>query len=315
MEIKKKYKMKLRDKFIELLNKLPHIRFLHKELMHFKKNAYFPPGHYYSVIIDVEAIKKREKEIWKNENVDAIEGIDLHSENQLKLVKEFETYYSELPFKEQKTANLRYYLDNLFYPHTDGIIFYSIIRHFKPKQIIEIGSGYSSALILDTNNLFFDNAIKLTFIDPYPERLYSLISDNDKKATTIIESDVQLISLEVFEKLNAGDILFVDSTHVAKTGSDVNYILFEILPRLKSGVLIHFHDIFFPFEYPRDWVFKGKNWNEDYFLKAFLMYNHNFEIKFFSNYLHMLHKDAFKNMPLCYNGYNNYGGSLWIEKK
>jgi predicted O-methyltransferase YrrM len=187
-----------------------------------------------------------------------------------------------------------------------------MIRHFKPKQIIEIGSGFSSALTLDTNSSFFNNEIKLTFIEPYPERLYSLISDSDKKSTTIIESDVQLISLEVFEKLNSGDILFVDSTHVAKTGSDVNYILFEILPRLKSGVLIHFHDIFFPFEYPKEWVFKGMNWNEDYFLKAFLMYNNNFEIKFFSNYLHLHHKQAFDSMPLCYK---NSGGSLWIEKK
>lgn len=304
--------MKLRNKIAILLNKLPYVRALYKENLTLKKNAYFPSGHYYSVVIDVEAIKKREKEIWKNENVDAIEGINLYTENQLQLAKDFTTYYNEMPFKEEKTTDLRYNFDNSFYSYTDGIVLYSMLRHFKPKQIIEIGSGYSSALALDTNSLFFNNEIKLTFIEPYPERLYSLISDNDKKSTTIIESDVQLISLEIFEKLNAGDVLFVDSTHVAKTGSDVNYILFEILPRLKSGVLIHFHDIFFPFEYPRNWVFKGMNWNEDYFLKAFLMYNNSFEIKFFSNYLHLHHRQAFENMPLCYK---NSGGSLWIEKK
>src|SRR5205814_62343 len=118
--------------------------------------------------------------------------------------------------------------------------------------------------------------------------------------------------LETFEKLNSGDILFVDSTHVVKTGNDVNYILFEIIPRLKSGVLIHFHDIFYPFEYPKDWVFMGRNWNEDYFLKAFLMYNNEFEIILFSDYLHKHHKEIFKEMPLCYK---NSGGNLWIRKK
>src|SRR5690606_8620162 len=115
------------------------------------------------------------------------------------------------------------------------------------------------------------------------------------------------VPLAVFEELNAGDMLFIDSTHVAKTGSDVNYILFEILPRLKSGVLIHFHDIFYPFEYPRDWVFNGRNWNEVYFLKAFLMYNTTFEIKLFSHYLHKHHPNVFEAMPLCYR---NHGGNL-----
>ncbi len=92
----------------------------------------------------------------------------------------------------------------------------------------------------------------------------------------------------------------------------MNYILFEILPRLKSGVLIHFHDIFYPFEYPRDWVFMGRNWNENYFLKAFLMYNNQFEIKLFSHYLHQHHSTVFKEMPLVYR---NGGGNLWIEKE
>jgi predicted O-methyltransferase YrrM len=304
--------MKIKNIILNLLNSLPYIKSIYKENLTFKRNACYPPGHFYSSIIDVEAIKKRENEIWKNETVDDVAGINLNTENQLKLAKDLAEYYNELPFKGEKTSNLRYYFNNSYYSYTDGIVFYSMIRHFKPKQIIEIGSGFSSALTLDTNNLFFNSQIKLTFIDPYPERLYSLISDNDKKSTTIIEKDVQLISLEIFEKLEAGDILFIDSTHVAKTGSDVNYILFEILPRLKAGVLIHFHDIFFPFEYPREWVFKGKNWNEDYFLKAFLMYNNSFEIKLFSNYLHQLHKEAFENMPLCYN---NHGGNLWIQKK
>ncbi len=304
--------MTFKNKLKRIINKLPYIKTLSQENQQFKKNACFPAGHYYSTIISVEDVKKREASIWENEAVDGIMGINLRTENQIELVKCFDTYYNEIPFSDKKNDNCRYYFDNGFYSYTDAIFLYSVIRHYKPKQIIEVGSGFSSSIMLDTNEIFFDNQINLTFIEPYTERLNSLLKDKDKTSTTIIQSDVQLVSVAVFEKLNAGDILFIDSTHVVKTGSDVNYIIFEILPRLKSGVLIHFHDIFYPFEYPKQWVFEGKNWNEDYFLKSFLMYNNEFEIKLFSDYLHKHHNAVFDTMPLCFK---NSGGNLWLEKK
>jgi len=89
-------------------------------------------------------------------------------------------------------------------------------------------------------------------------------------------------------------------------------VLNQILPRLKEGVLIHFHDVLYPFEYPKEWVFQGRNWNEDYILRAFLLYNSKFEILLFSDYIHKHHKEAFVDMPLTYK---NSGGNLWIEKK
>jgi hypothetical protein len=166
--------------------------------------------------------------------------------------------------------------------------------------------------MLDTNERFLQHSLELTFIEPYAGRLLSLLTDIDKQRTTIIEAFVQAVPLTTYDQLEAGDILFVDSTHVVKTGSDVNHILFEILPRLKPGVFIHFHDIFYPFEYPKEWVFGGFNWNEDYFLKAFLLYNNAFDIVLFSEYLHKHHPDAFLNMPLAYK---NHGGNLWLQKK
>ena len=140
--------------------------------------------------------------------------------------------------------------------------------------------------------------------------LYSMIRHFEPKK--IIERHVQQVPLDTFEKLQAKDILFIDSTHVSKTGSDVNHILFEILPRLKRGVLIHFHDIFYPFEYPKDWVFRGFNWNENYILKAFLMYNDLYEIKLFPDYLQKHHNDCFKDLTLAFK---KTGQNLWIEKK
>ena len=228
------------------------------------------------------------------------------------MVQKFYKYYDEIPFSDEKVKNTRYFFKNNWYSYTDAIFLYSIIRHYKPKQIIEVGSGFSSAVMLDTNERFFDNQINLTFIDPNTERLNSLLKESDKTSTSIIQKEVQSVPLKVFEKLNEGDVLFIDSSHVAKTGSDVNYIIFEILPRLKKGVLIHFHDISYPFEYPKKWVFGGMNWNETYFLRSFLMHNSSFDIKLFSHYLHKKHESLFEKMPLCYN---DKGCNIWLEKK
>ena len=300
--------MKISTPIKKMLYKLPYINSLYKQSL----NSAFPNGHFYSPIVSIDEIKKRELDIWKNVGVDGIDGINLRTNEQKIIVQKFEKYYSEMPFKSNKQPSLRYYFDNEFYSYTDGILLYSMIREFRPKRIIEVGSGFSSAVMLDTNELFFNHQINLTFIDPYADRLFSLMNEKDKETINVIQSDVQLLSLDVFSTLEAGDILFIDSTHITKTGSDVNYILFEILPNLKRGVIVHFHDIFYPFEYPKDWVFRGFNWNEDYILKAFLMYNETFEILLFSEYLHLHHTESFKNLPLCYK---NYGGNLWIQKR
>ncbi len=304
-----KVKKRVKNLFKSVLNQLPYIKTLYKISL----NSRFPAGHYYSTVVSIDDIKKREPEIWKNVNKDGIPGIDLKTGKQIKLLNSFTRYYSELPFTREKQPNLRYRFENDYYSYSDGIVLYSMIRHFKPKRIIEIGSGFSSANMLDTNEFFFDNKIDITFIEPYPEeRLIPIMTEIDKKQTSVIKSDVQLISLEVFKNLQAGDILFVDSTHTVKTGSDVNYILFEILPALQSGVLIHFHDIYYPFEYPKDWVFRGFGWNEAYFLKAFLMNNNKFDIRFYTDYLHLHHQASFSEMPLAVK---DSGSSLWIEKK
>lgn len=294
-----------------ILHKVPYVKGLHEQTANTNKNSFYPAGHYYSPIVSVDDIRQREKEIWKGAGTDGIPGIDLHSAEQTALARQFAQYYAELPFAKEKTGNLRYWYENNFYSYTDGIVLYSFIRHFHPKRIIEVGSGYSSAVMMDVNELFFQNRIGLHFIEPYPERLYSLMSEADKRQATVLEKPVQEIDPGFFAQLEKGDILFIDSSHVSKCGSDVNYILFEVLPALKSGVLIHFHDIFYPFEYPKDWVFRGWNWNEDYLLKAFLMYNDRFTIRMFANYLHVHHPDAFAGMPLTYL---NTGGNFWIEK-
>lgn len=276
-------------------------------------NVYVPPGHYYSPIVDKNSIIHRKDELFDIKNK-YINGIDLQEDKQISLLNQLKDLYLTIPFQENKSEKFRYYYENAFYCHSDGIFLHSMMRHFKPKRIIEVGSGFSSALMLDTNELFCENDIDLTFIEPYPDRLNSLLLPKDKERTKVIVKDLQDVPLTIFSALQENDILFIDSTHVSKTGSDVNHIIFNILPSLNKGVLIHFHDIFYPFEYPESWVlgWTGFGWNENYILKSFLMYNDKFEIVIFNTFLEAFHKPWFKeNMPICLK---NEGGSIWIRK-
>jgi len=273
--------------------------------------TYVPTGHFYSPYPDIDHIRKNEKRIFKSMPL-TIPGVELNTKKQLKVFEEFAKYYVDMPFKPKKQKGLRYWFDNEAYQYSDAICLYSMIRYLNPKKIIEVGSGYSSCAILDTNELFFNGSIDCTFIDPYPDLLLSLIKEEDKKRITLIPKNLQDVDLAVFESLSSGDILFIDSTHVSKVDSDVNYIFFEILPHLASGVHIHFHDVWYPFEYWPDFIYKGLSWNEAYFVRAFLQYNNAFEIVFFNEYLEKLYPKKFKDkMPLCMK---NTGGSIWIKK-
>ena len=295
----------------------------HYEILNRDSGAHYP-GHFYSPINNYEFVKNRKDDIWKTE---LIKDIKLNDTDQLDLLKSFTKYHHELPFKSNKQSNLRYYFENDYFEHADGTILYSMIRTMKPKRIIEIGSGFSSALMMDVNNLFFENKIKLTFIEPYPERLYSLMKDKDTIKNEILTEIVQDVNLEKFKELEPNDILFIDSSHVVKAGNDVQHILFEILPILKSGVYIHFHDVFYPFQYPKKWILDNRwNWNEDYFLRAFLMYNNQFEIVLFPTYLYKYHTERFNSLldiPVPNNNNNidepyqyqkGVGASIWLKK-
>jgi predicted O-methyltransferase YrrM len=305
----------------KVINKLPYIRSLVAELENTKgelellkvQQPIHPIGHFYSPIVSKEEVEYYANKLFSNHK-DEIEGISLNKLQQVELLEQLTSYYSELPFKDVISKGLRYYYKNDYYCHSDAIFLYSMIRHFKPKSIIEVGSGFSSAVMLDTNDIFFNGSINLSFIEPYPDRLLSLFNDEDKNKTKVIAHKVQDVDLDIFDTLQENDILFIDSTHVSKTGSDVNKILFEILPRLKPGVIIHFHDIFYPFEYPKEWVlgWNGFGWNEAYLLKAFLMYNHQYSILLSNTYLSEFNRTWFQtNMPLCLE---NEGGSIWIRK-
>ncbi len=276
------------------------------------KQGLFPAGHFYSPIPARDDIRRDEATIFAAHPRE-LPGIDLDDEAQLSLLESFIPFYDEMPFEANATAGLRYFYENDAYSYSDAILLHCMIRWLEPKRIIEVGSGYSSCMTLDTNDLHFGGAIETTFIEPYPELLETLLRDGDRDSVRIIPSRLQEVDLAEFDQLEAGDIFFVDSTHVSKVGSDVNLIVFDILPRLAPGVYVHVHDIFYPFEYLRDWIEEGRAWNEIYLLRAFLQYNSEFEIVLMNTYMEEFHEDFFtRHMPLCLA---NPGGSIWLRRK
>lgn len=277
-----------------------------------KSYDFFPPGHYHSPIPSIDEILKKEDSIFGN-FPRTFGGIELNEQKQLELFNKIAMYYNDLPFHDHKIEKIRYYYENPSYLYSDAICLFGMIRHMAPKRIIEVGSGYSSCVILDTNELFFHESIQTTFIEPYPDLFLSLIKETDIRKITLIPKSLQDIPLDFFKSLESNDILFIDSSHVSKINSDVNYLFFHILPSLNKGVYIHFHDVFYPFEYPKEWTYAGRFWNEQYLLRAFLQYNNAFEIVFFNTFMEHFFVERFKNaMPLCLK---NLGGSIWIRKK
>jgi predicted O-methyltransferase YrrM len=271
----------------------------------------FPAGHFYSPLPDLQQVVANQERLFKRD-VKEIPGVDIGEEGQLRVLDELAAFYKEAPFPEQPSAGSRYCYDNPFYKHGDSIVLYGMLRRLKPRRVIEVGSGFSSAAMLDTSDKFLNSDVEFSFVEPYPERLEGLLKDVDRKKYRIFKTPVQEVPLAEFERLEANDILFIDSSHVAKIGSDVRHLVWEVLPRLKAGVVVHVHDIFWPFEYPKEWVMAGNAWNEAYFFRTFLEYNSVFQIEYFNTYIATIHRAALEaKMPLCLT---DPGGGLWMRK-
>ena len=278
-----------------------------------KYQTLWEPGHYYSAIPDKQTglVTTSKSQV----SSAPIQGINLNEDSQLSLMDELIPFMKASSFRnEEKMVGHRYFNKNGIYGYSDALVLESMIRHLKPSRIIEAGSGYTSALMMDVNEKYFNNSINLEFIEPYPERLFTLLSDEDKKRVVLRLQGLQSVDLSVFKNLEENDILFIDSTHVAKTGSDLLYLFFEILPVLRRGVFIHFHDIFYNFEYLPDhfnWA-AGFGWNENYFLRSFLMYNNQFKVVLFSGLLEAKYKDRIAEKMPDYPFFT--GGQFWMKK-
>ncbi len=273
----------------------------------------FKPGHYYSPICNPDDLARHYRAPDDVRGPVDLAGIDIRMAEQRALWNSWRDILTEYPFTPEPQPGFRYHSKNRNFDVGDATVLYCMLRHLKPKRMIEVGSGYSSACALDTIERHLGNSVQNCFVEPYPALLKSMLKPGDLERLTIVASPVQEVSTGLFEALGDGDILFIDSTHIVKTGSDVVHEIFQILPRLKPGVVVHFHDVHYPFEYPREWVMeRNYSWNEVYALRAFLMYNAAFEVMFFNDAFAKLSRDLVTlHAPQVLD---NPGGGLWLRR-
>jgi hypothetical protein len=187
-----------------------------------------------------------------------------------------------------------------------------IVRH-RPRRIIGIGAGRASPLILDTLDELGDTTAKVRLIGADQDRSRELLRPDDPRRIEIIDNALRDISPETFEALGPSDFLLVDSTHVLKTGSDVAQTLGTVLPSLRPGVIINFNQVFYPFEYPREWIMNdNRSWNELYALRAFLAYNSSFEVVFFSDYFRQMRQSLIARTAAEFSQMTGTG--MWLRR-
>jgi predicted O-methyltransferase YrrM len=273
---------------------------------------FVPPGHFYSPIVN-RAVAERQFRLLKAKPQSAsLKNVTIDKRAMYDMWRRLLPFMLDHPFLDRQPTELRYFFENPAYSYGDALILQSMLRLHRPKRLIEIGSGWSSACTLDTIDRYLDGACQVTFIEPFPQLLFELVGKKNK-SHMVIASQVQDVSLEVFDQLKARDFLFIDSTHVLSTGSDVHFELFEILPRLRKGVIVHFHDIFWPFEYPASWALdENRSWNELYAIRLLLSDDSRWKVQFFNDYFSTFSRDEIERS--CPQFLKNSGGALWIER-
>jgi hypothetical protein len=270
--------------------------------------GFAPPGHFNSPLPSQGEIQRHRAFDWDRPS---IPGVDLREGEQVRLLEALARHYPKIPFERQPSGRARYGYDNPSYGEGDAIILFTMILHLAPRRIIEVGSGYSSCAIMDAADRL-ERRPELTFIEPFPLTLKSRVWAGDLDRNRLLEQGLQQVPLAAFQALEPNDILFIDSSHVAKLGSDVNYLFFEILPTLRPGVFVHIHDIYHPFEYPVHWYEEGRAWNETHLLHAFLQFNDSWRVEICSDYILRKRRDWFeKYMPVALR---NTGGHIWMSR-
>lgn len=209
----------------------------------------------------------------------------------------------------------RFDFANEYFAGLDAAMYYALIRDLRPKRVIEIGAGYSTRIAdraLQRNRADGHHG-ELVCIEPFPQpRLTDALPQ-----VTLIKEPVERVALEVFDQLQANDVLFIDSSHAVKFGGDVCREFLEILPRLQPGVWIHVHDIFFPHDYPVSWLVERRlAWTEQYLLEAFLSFNDSFAVRGALHWLWTEDRDVVRGLwPGGRDGDGEGPASFWMMRR
>lgn len=272
---------------------------------------HFQPNDFYSPLND-RAFLRANRELW--EEIDMPADIEFEASAQLAVAREIADYIVELADIPARSARPDVYCwDNGFWNNADALVQYGLIRSRKPKRIVEIGCGWSSLLLaqaVERNERETGRRAAVVQIEPHPRRDVLAGLPSDWRLLPVI---LQRAPLDLFESMGAGDVVFFDGSHCSKVASDVNWFFFRVLPLVSAGTLIHLHDIFFPYDYPAEWVLnRGQSWNEQYILHALLMHNARYRVLIANRYLNLVHG---AELDRLYRGVQpSYGCSLWMEK-
>ena len=248
---------------------------------HERLPEFVPRGHFYSPIPSGDeiffALRFAESDL-------SINPLGASLSSQATLFGQLSPFIRDFNPPDKPGPTSLYYYPNEQFTIQDAGLLQAQMRLHKPRRIVEVGSGYSSAVMLDTVRNH-GLPTELTFVEPYPWRLRHLVSQSTLQTCKVVESTLQAAPVEVFTSLESGDFLFIDSSHVLKAGSDLEVLYFSILPRLNPGVIVHIHDIFWNWEYPGAWLREGRAWNELYAVRAILQFSNRFEVLIHLGYL------------------------------
>lgn len=279
-----------------------------------RRGWHFQRRDFYSALNDLDFLAEN-RDLWHDRPLPT--GIDWDLDAQLATIEEIAPFAGELgdvPWDEPPGPPA-YFWNNDFWRGIDALVHYGLLRRFQPQRIVEIGCGWSSLLMaraVAATDAGRPTVTSVHQIEPYPRReLMANLPESWTKEETIL----QRASLASFEALRDGDVVFYDGSHVSRPGSDVNWFLFEVVPRLAPGVIVHVHDILWPSDYPDDWVFeRGQTWNEQYVMQAFLMFNEEFELLVANAALLSERLDA---MRAAFRGVADFSGgaSIWLRRR
>jgi len=275
------------------------------------------PNHFYSPIPDTRILPDT---LWQRES--DLPGIDMRDEEQVAFLRDVADRFGDelnaIPRGQADAAAGEYFVDNGAFESVDGEIYYAMIRAHRPARVLEIGAGWSTLLALRAlrANRADGAEGRLLSVEPYPREYVRAAIGREPEVAELRDLPVQELPLDVFESLGAGDILFIDSSHVLRIGSDVQYEILEILPRLQAGVLVHVHDVFLPGEYPKEWVLGPEHrfWNEQYLLQAYLADNPRSAVVWGSSWMHRRHPEDLEKAFTSYDRQSRFPGSFWFRR-
>jgi hypothetical protein len=274
----------------------------------------WPLDHYYSPIADTRALSREpaRSRVWPR-TAPETPGIDWRADQQVAFVRDQLARQSGFSIPDGPTGDPRdYHAASEMFSRLDAWTLQAILRHVRPRRIIEVGCGWSSLVTARVNREYFDGSIDFTCIEPYPP---DFLGEGIEGISQLIVLPVEQVPVDTFLELGAGDVLFIDTSHTVKTGGDVVFLLQEVLPRLADGVVIHIHDIFLPWDYPEEWVMAGRAWNEQYMVRAFLTFNSAFEVLLGVGWMSHFRPDVLAAaLPGYPERYPDGGGSLWIRR-